>query len=125
LFASSTFEFLSDVSGIPGKSVFLDLYFHFKVQHCAVGCSMLAQTFAVFRYFLLLHIHVKAFLRTSQVVGMKVLERPLEKLDEVRKKKLIELCGVENSAPATAAPGWCFSCFAGSLQLVLVMWFRS
>ncbi|KAG0602469.1 hypothetical protein M758_10G016500 [Ceratodon purpureus] len=40
----------------------------------------------------------------AKVVGMKVLERPLEKLDEVRKKKLIELCGVETSAPATAGP---------------------
>lgn len=37
---------------------------------------------------------------------MKVLERPLEKLDEVRKKKLVELCGVESSTPATAVPGW-------------------
>ena len=36
---------------------------------------------------------------------MKVLERPLEKLDEVRKKKLIEIIGAENSAPAAAAPG--------------------
>lgn len=52
---------------------------------------------------------------------MKVLERPLEKLDEVRKKKLIELCGVESSAPATAAPGWCFCRFVGSFQLVLVL----
>lgn len=34
-----------------------------------------------------------------------MLERPLEKLDEVRKKKLVELCGVESSAPATAPPG--------------------
>ena len=36
---------------------------------------------------------------------MKVLERPLEKLDEVRKKKLIEIIGVESTAPATAGPG--------------------
>lgn len=40
-----------------------------------------------------------------QVVGMKVLERPLEKLDDVRKKKLIELIGIESSAPAAGAPG--------------------
>ncbi|KAG0567085.1 hypothetical protein KC19_7G108600 [Ceratodon purpureus] len=40
----------------------------------------------------------------AKVVGMKVLERPLEKLDEVRKKKLIEIIGVESTAPATAAP---------------------
>jgi hypothetical protein len=51
----------------------------------------------------------KFFLQLSQVVGMKVLERPLEKLDEVRKKKLIEIIGVESTAPATAAPGLYFS----------------
>ncbi|XP_024396661.1 protein MOR1 [Physcomitrium patens] len=42
----------------------------------------------------------------AKVVGMKVLERPLEKLDEVRKKKLVELCGVESSTPATAVPAF-------------------
>jgi cytoskeleton-associated protein 5 len=42
----------------------------------------------------------------AKVVGMKVLERPLEKLDEVRKKKLIELCGVESTTPAAAAPAF-------------------
>lgn len=40
---------------------------------------------------------------------MKVLERPLEKLDEVRKKKLIEIIGVESTTPAASAPGLYYS----------------
>lgn len=38
---------------------------------------------------------------------MKVLERSLEKLDDVRKKKLIELIGPGGNGPVPLAPGIC------------------
>jgi hypothetical protein len=39
------------------------------------------------------------------MVGMKPLERSLEKLDDVRKKKLIEMIGPGGDAAVSAGPG--------------------
>eukprot|EP00249_Psilotum_nudum_P025077 c29367_g1_i8 orf=372-4385(+) len=39
----------------------------------------------------------------AKVVGMKPLERPLEKLDDIRKKKLTELIGTSGGGPTSAS----------------------
>jgi hypothetical protein len=39
------------------------------------------------------------------MVGMKPLERSLEKLDDVRKKKLIEMIGPGGDVAVSAGPG--------------------
>lgn len=39
-----------------------------------------------------------------QMVGMRPLERSLEKLDEVRKKKLTEMIGADGNGPVVTGP---------------------